>query len=530
MLPADCIQVRMAGGEAVPLWLGAEDHAWLSALIEDFARLDGRPYREVLSFLREPTRAPSHEGKRRMAVRALLDLCTRERPPFDSSELRDAVAVEAQRARDVERFVRSEAIAACAGRLGLSAASLDEHLFSDLPGERCMRSPNPAPDVHTLATRTNLALAQGLLRLASEVTVELEGGARAVIRQVHLRRLLCTCRRLDNGGVRLEISGPFSLFRHTTMYGRALASILPLLLWCERFKLVARCTLRGRDIAVRLGPGDPVARGEPPRAYDSRLEARFAREFARANLDWDLVREPEPVEAGDALVFPDFAVVHRRDPMRRLLLEIVGFWTPEYLSEKLARLRALPHIPLVLCIDRGLNCSAGELPAHARVVWYQRRIDPAAVLAAIEAVTPECPVRVERLGLADLFIDWAGRHSASAPLHRRLARLKAGDVVRFRREGASVLVDATDGPVALLSRPGRVRWLTRLNRIMSARVAGIVEREASQSAPQWRSGLRCERWAVPVVDVILADPAPIRSPDSQGIDSQERTSRPDESV
>ena len=387
MLPADRIQVRIAGSEAMPAWLGAEDHYWLRALINDLARLDGRPYREVASFLQEPSRAPSPPGKRRMAIWTLQSLCTRDRPVLDASVLRDAVAVEAQRARDADRFNRTAVLAEGARCLGLSLAAAEESLFADLPGERRLRFPDPAPDPHSLATRTNLALAQGLLRLASEVTIELYGGARAVIRQVHLRRLLCTVRRTNQEGVHIDISGPFSLFRHTTMYGRALASVLPLLPWCERFELVARCILRGRAVSVRMRPGDPIAVGDPPRAYDSCLEERFAREFERANLDWELIREPEPFEAGDALVFPDFALVHRRDSSKRFLLEIVGFWTPDYLRDKLDRLRVIPKVPLVLCIDRGLNCSAGELPAHARVVWFQRRISPASVLAAIDGIT-----------------------------------------------------------------------------------------------------------------------------------------------
>jgi hypothetical protein len=254
---------------------------------------------------------------------------------------------------------------------------------------------------------------------------------------------------------------------------------------------------------VHLRPGDPIAAGEQPRAYDSRLEERFARDFARANLDWDLVREPEPVEAGGVLVFPDFAVVHRRDTLKRFLLEIVGFWTPDYLREKLGRLRAMPRMPLVLCIDRGLNCSAGELPPHARVVWFQKRIEPGAVLAAIESAAPECATCVERVGLADLFIDWAGRRPASDPVHRRLAALKAGDAVRFRKEGRWLAIEAKDGPIAMLSRPGCARWAAKLDRVVSARLVEMVERQAAESALEWRAELRCDRWIVPIVDVIL---------------------------
>jgi uncharacterized protein len=504
LLPADCIQVRVAGSVATPVWLGGEDYAWLRSLIADFARLDGRRYREVVSFLQEPPRTPAPSGKRRMAIRTMQDLCERERPPFDTGLLRDAVAVEAQSARDAGRFDRSEVLAAGAALLGLSAAAAEEHMFADLPGERRLRVPEPLPEPQVLAARTNLALAQGLLRLASEVAIEIYGSARAVIRQVRLRRLLCTVRRAGPEGVRLDVSGPFSLFHHTTMYGRALASILPLLPWCTRFDLEAHCMIRGRAVSVRLGPGDPIAGGEPRRAYDSRLEERFARDFARANLDWDLVREPEPVEAGEFLAFPDFAVVHRHDTSRRFLLEIVGFWTPDYLREKLTRIRAMPQIPLVLCIDRGLNCSAGELPPHARVVWFHKRIDPAAVLAVIEGTSPELATCVERIGLSDLFIDWAGRLPPSEPVHRRLAARKAGEEVRLRRHGFGIAIEAEDGPIAMLSRPACARWLARLDRVVSVTLVELAERQAAQSAPQWRSSLQCDRWVIPVVDVRLA--------------------------
>ena len=493
----------MRGDEAVPFWLSPEDHGWLRLLIDDFARLDGRPYREAAAFLREPPRSPAPGGKRRMAIWTLQGLCNRERPPIDAALFRDALVIEAQNARDRGTFARAEVIAACAQRFGLAAAAAEEHMFVDLPGERRLRVPEILPDTQSLASRTNLALAQGLLRLSCDVVLEVHGRARAIIRQVRLRRLLCTIRRAGVEGASINISGPFSLFRHTTMYGHALASILPLLPWCDRFHLAARCMLRGRRINLYLRTGDPIPAGEQPRMYDSRIEERFARDFARASLDWDLVREPEPVEAGGVLVFPDFAIVHRRDQARRFLLEIVGFWTPEYLREKLDRLRAAPPAPLVLCIDRGLNCAVDELPCHARVVWFQKRIDPQGVLAAIESGASKGVSRSERIGLADLYIDWAGRCPASHPVHRRLAALKPGAEVRLRRDGGSITIEAGDGPIAMLSRPGCARWADRLGRVVSASLAEAVERKAVQSAPEWRTQLRCDRWIVPVVDVVL---------------------------
>jgi predicted nuclease of restriction endonuclease-like RecB superfamily len=393
LLPASRIQVRINGNTAAPVWLGTEDHMWLRALIDDFARLDGKRYRDAVSFLQEPPRVPSPSGKRLMAIWMLQNMCARQRPLFDAGKLRAVIALEAQRARDMGRFNRADVITATAAMVGISAAETDEHMFSDLPMERRLILPDTIPDPHSLAAKTNLALSQGLLNVASDVTIELYGGARAVVRQVHLQRLLCTVERVKAEGVRLHISGAFSLFRHTTMYGHALASILTLLSWCERFDLIARCMLRRREVSVHLCAGDPIAHDQPPRKYDSRIEERFAHEFASASLDWDLVREPEPIETCGTLVFPDFAIVHRRDTSKRFLLEIVGFWTPGYLREKLDRLRHLPDTPLVLCINRALNCGSEEMPAHARIVWFQKRIEPGDVLAAIEraGVSPRNP-------------------------------------------------------------------------------------------------------------------------------------------
>ena len=56
----------------------------------------------------------------------------------------------------------------------------------------------------------------------------------------------------------------------------------------------------------------------------------------------------------------------------------------------------------------------------------------------------------------------------------------------------------------MLSNPGRARWLSKLERVVSARVVEKVERRAAQSAPQWCDRLQCARWAVPLVDMVLA--------------------------
>ena len=140
----------------------------------------------------------------------------------------------------------------------------------------------------------------------------------------------------------------------------------------------------GKAATLTLQSGDPIFPSREPRRFDSKLEKRFAREFGKLAPEWDLAREPEPVEADGTLIFPDFALWRRDMPKRRWLLEIVGFWTPEYLRHKLARLRAARLSNLIVCIDVERNCADEELPPNAPVIRYRRKIDVAEVLRVME--------------------------------------------------------------------------------------------------------------------------------------------------
>ena len=260
-----------------------------------------------------------------------------------------------------------------------------------------------------LALRANLAIVSSLLRRAAMVRITAFGNTRALIRHARLLGLICNVRNTaqtsrrraakDAGqalgmvpasrdaipGATIDVSGPLALFHHTQVYGRALASLVPRVGWCNEFELVAECALgQGKHLSTFvLRSGDPIARGDELSRHDSRVEERFARDFRRAARAWDLVREPEPVDAGGALTFPDFELEPRHDPERRWLLEIVGVWTAEYLKEKLARLRSSGLGNLILCIDARRQCHDGELPADARVIRYKSRIDPRAVVAIV---------------------------------------------------------------------------------------------------------------------------------------------------
>ena len=378
MLPEAVIPARCDRGRILPAFLDERDQPWLHVLIDEVDRFCGRPLRELQQRLREPLPCAAPHFKLRAAVQLLLHLGNSEiKCEISPADARETLFVEAAVQAGKPR---TAILAAAAATLGLAPAALERALFADLPGERIFSGPDSPVSPHELALRVNQLIARSLLFRASRVRIRAEGALRPVVRQAKLRGLICTVE--DGNPPVLDLSGPYAVFRRTLLYGRALGELIPFLGWCARFELDATCMFRGQEGELHLQSGDPLFPASTPKPFDSKLEARFARDLKKAAPDWDLLREPEPVRAGGTIIFPDFLLRHRSDPSRQFLVEVLGFWTSEYLQRKLSLLRAAKLDNLILCLDDERCCADGELPTGAHVVRFRRRIDPTAVLHA----------------------------------------------------------------------------------------------------------------------------------------------------
>jgi predicted nuclease of restriction endonuclease-like RecB superfamily len=403
LLPEALLRVstRVEDDRIVPHYLTVHDEPWLRSLMDECARFVGRKRTELHERLREPLLARAPKAKLRIALHVLDGLCSERTtsavPPKEAraAVFREASLTQARRIAVITRVAES---------FGVTAIELENALFADLRGERRVAELPKSVTPSQLALDANIAIVSSLVRRAAHVRISVWGNSRALVRHARLMGLICrlysvregTPRRGDLGGLNvsrgeapegvvLDVSGPFTLFRHTQVYGRALASLVPRMAWCNDYELTAACALgRGSQLSTFvLRSGDPIGAGRELARHDSRLEERFDRDFRRAAPDWDVIREPRPVSSGNTLIFPDFELVHRGDKNRRWLLEIVGFWTQKYLTEKLERLRAAGIERLVLCIDQNRRCAEGDLPRDARVIRYKTKIDPRAVLAVI---------------------------------------------------------------------------------------------------------------------------------------------------
>ena len=400
------LSTQVGPNQVVLHYLTEKDHPWLRGLIDEYERGVGSKQSALLARLKEPLITPAPKAKQRLAVDVLKRLTdARADAGVPPREARWAAFTAAAR----NPAPREEVLGLAAAQLGIDVESLEAALLADLRSERAACAIPAGLSPERIAHEANLRLVNSWMQRARKVHIVAWGNTRALVRQARLHGLICNIRRAARTptvtpptapmgtsgldalppslpeGVELEISGPLALFRHTLIYGRALGALIPRALWCHRFELRAECeTGAGTAMAtLTVRSGDPLRVGRELPAYDSQLEQRFARDFRKAAPDWDLVREPRPVESLGSLIFPDFELVHRHDPNRRWLLEIVGFWTPKYLEEKLRKLRAAHLEHVLLCIDQERACVEAELPKDAQTLRYKRRIDVRAVLAII---------------------------------------------------------------------------------------------------------------------------------------------------
>ena len=84
-------------------------------------------------------------------------------------------------------------------------------------------------------------------------------------------------------------------------------------------------------------------------------------------------------------MIPDFRLVHPDG--RTFLLEIVGYWRPEYLQKKFYQVQQSGRDDLVLAISERLNLEKAGVnfsQTPARLVWFKDQLSPKAVLEVVD--------------------------------------------------------------------------------------------------------------------------------------------------
>jgi hypothetical protein len=85
-----------------------------------------------------------------------------------------------------------------------------------------------------------------------------------------------------------------------------------------------------------------------PDEFDSTLEESFAKKFGPKRNGWQLIREGEILHEHQKTFVPDFTFRHKDGT--EVLLEIVGFWTPEYLAHRRKTLQQFRHHRIIIAV------------------------------------------------------------------------------------------------------------------------------------------------------------------------------------
>ncbi len=320
-------------------------------------------------------------------------------PPLNPIELRQTLFEQGPVTQQQDLFnqtTREQLLAETATHYGLSINQLETALFADLSEEQILLDPSDTLPPGDLIARYNLELARGLLYWAREVRLQVYDNYKDIFKYIKLFKLMYTIHPLTaERGYHITLHGPISPFvKSTIRYGLQFAKFLPALLLCDKWNMAA-------DVLPPVGPTREVLRYtlndqtnlrshfKASGLFDSRLEADFAAEFEAkyggAKRKWELTREDELIIVGDTVMIPDFSLTHRKDG-RRALLELVGFWHPDYLRRKLAKVRQAKRTDLILVVYESVNVAEGafEEASAGEVLTFARKPVLKEVLAAVE--------------------------------------------------------------------------------------------------------------------------------------------------
>jgi uncharacterized protein len=168
------------------------------------------------------------------------------------------------------------------------------------------------------------------------------------------------------------VEGPLSIVRLTDRYGMAMAKLIPLITFTDMWSIDAvilrksissvrktyrfQISSKDKDLPlfeplfdaskVQLQPESNMDSGSLYKSalddFDSIVEKKFMDKFLKFSIGWNLIREPDPLILSNGKAFiPDF-VFEKYDI--KVYLEIVGFWTSEYLKRKLEKIKDLLNI------------------------------------------------------------------------------------------------------------------------------------------------------------------------------------------
>lgn len=270
---------------------------------------------------------------------------------------------------------RDSATRVIAQQLGRPWIEIERDLFADVFECHRLQECEGYADGRALLSRYNIAQQQAALYDAVSMTVRAGQDFKTILRYAKLAGLMHTVSRCGHARYEFRFDGPASTLRRSARYGVALARFLPALIACRDWSLTAIIRRRKRQLRLELSSDDGLKSTMPaPNEFDSSVERVFAETWGHAPRDgWTLIREGTVLSRGQKAFVPDFALQHECGV--RVLLEIAGYWTPEYLQAKRETLQMFADTKILLAVCARNAVGLGDLVGDPIVYRTALRVE-----------------------------------------------------------------------------------------------------------------------------------------------------------
>lgn len=268
--------------------------------------------------------------------------------------------------------------------LGLPWDKIEQSLYSDVMAFQRLEQFEGYPNASALLSCYNVAQLQACLYKAESMTVLATDDFKTILRYAKLAHLLHDIERLAPSKYRITFSGPASVLRETRRYGVNFAKFLPALLACKGWEMTASLKIPwNRPAKLFLSDKDGFTSHLPsPDEFDSRVEELLAKKFGPQRNGWQLVREGEILHLHQKTFVPDFTFRH--EDGTEVLLEIVGFWTPEYLAHRRNTLQQFRHHRILIAVpEKSLRDGAS---VGKNVLIYKTTLKLKHLIEALERI------------------------------------------------------------------------------------------------------------------------------------------------
>lgn len=373
MLTRDLLQVQKWSGRFVaPRYWSPEQSAYLAdKVIRKFK--EGKTRGAIMKDMEELEDFQTYKFIKGLAAIMERRTVFEKRAPCNPAELRATLFSKGYVTHDENR---QKLVAKVAEDFGMKPEDVDKYLWADIEeNEILVSTENITPE--ELVREYNLSATQTLLFDALNLKFSVSGNYKNIFRAIKIHGLMYAV----DATLTITIDGPLSLFRKTKKYGTAIAKVLPFIMSADKWTIEADIVCKGDKNTIRKFRIDsdlanlfPKQTKEPKDIFDSKVEKKFYQQFEDAiKRGWKIKRESTIIRAGPHVMIPDFEFEFNN---KGFYVEIVGFWTPEYLKKKIEKAKRLESDkPIIFIVNKHLNCTREDFGEKVdEVLFYSTKI------------------------------------------------------------------------------------------------------------------------------------------------------------